>query len=61
MAIIDFSFPTLHKNEWIVRIIKTAPKDNLHPQTMRFENKDDAFKYYEQIRQLWQRQQGITR
>ena len=56
MAIIDFSFPTLHKNEWIVRVIKTASNDNLQPQTVRFENKDDAFKYYEQIRQLWQKQ-----
>lgn len=56
MAIIDFSFPTLHKNEWIVRVIKTVPNDNLYPLVVRFENKEDAFKYYEQIRQLWQKQ-----
>ena len=54
--ILDFSFPTLHKNEWVVRLIKTAPKDGIMPQTVRFENKDDAFKYYEQVRKVWQNQ-----
>jgi hypothetical protein len=56
MAIIDFSFPTLHKNEWVVRLIKTAPKGDLFPQNIRFEDKDDAYAYYEQVRKLWQNQ-----
>lgn len=54
--IIDFSFPNLHKNEWVVKIVKTAPKGDIKPQVVRFENKEDAFNYYEQIRQLWQKQ-----
>lgn len=61
MAIIDFSHPNLVGTEWKVRVIKETPQGKLLPQTVRFENKDDAFKYYEQIRQLWQRQQGKTR
>ena len=59
--IIDFSHPNLVGTEWKVRVIKTTPKGNLLPQTVRFENKDDAFKYYEQIRQLWQRQNVSSR
>ena len=54
--IIDFSHPNLIGTEWNVRIIKTTPKGDLYPQNVRFENKDDAYAYYEKVRQLWQKQ-----
>ena len=56
--IIDFSHPNLIGKEWNVRVVKTTPKGDLYPQNTRFENKDDAFKYYEQVRLLWLKQQG---
>ena len=52
MAIVDFSHPNLTGKEWTVRVIKTTPKGDLYPQNTRFEDKDDAFKYYEQVRKL---------
>ena len=55
--IIDFSHPNLVGTEWKVRVIKSTPKGNLLPQNVRFENKDDAYAYYEMIRLLWQQQQ----
>lgn len=60
MAIIDFSHPNLVGNEWSVRVIKTTPKGDLYPQNTRFEDKDDAYAYYEMIHQLWlkQKQRG---
>ena len=61
--IIDYSSPTLNGKEWTVRVIKTTPKGDLYPQNTRFENKDDAFKYYEQVRLLWlkQKERGLER
>ena len=59
--IIDFSHPNLVGTEWKVRVIKTTPNGNLLPQNVRFENKDDAYKYYEMIHQLWLKQQGKTK
>ena len=56
MMIIDFSHPNLVGTEWKVRVIKTTPNGNLLPQNVRFENKDDAYAYYEQVRQLWRKQ-----
>ena len=56
MAIIDFSHPNLIGNEWSVRVLKTTPKGDLFPQNVRFEDKDDAYAYYEQVRQLWLKQ-----
>ena len=63
MAIVDFSHPNLTGKEWTVRVIKTTPKGDLYPQNTRFEDKDDAFKYYEQVRLLWlkQKQRGLER
>ena len=58
MAIVDFSHPNLIGKEWTVRVIKTTPKGDLYPQNNRFEDKDDAYAYYEQVRQLWLKQQG---
>ena len=56
MAIIDYSSPTLIGKEWNVRVVKTTPKSDLFPQNVRFEDKDDAYAYYEQVRQLWRKQ-----
>ena len=56
MDIIDFSAPTLNGKEWRVRVVNTTPKGDLFPQNVRFEDKDDAFKYYERIRELWRKQ-----
>ena len=56
MAIIDFSHPNLIGKEWNVRVVKTTQKGDLFPQNTRFENKDDAYAYYEQVRQLWRKQ-----
>ena len=54
--IIDYSTPALNGKEWNVRVVKTTPKGDLFPQNVRFENKDDAYAYYEQVRQLWLKQ-----
>ena len=54
--IIDFSFPNLENNEWCVRVLKEMKDKRLYPQKTRFENKEDAFKFYEHIRQIWQNQ-----
>ena len=54
--IIDYSKPTLNGKEWSVRVVKTAPCGDLFPQNVRFEDKDDAYAYYEQVRQLWRKQ-----
>ena len=58
MAIVDFSHPNLIGKEGTVRVIKTTQKGDLYPQNTRFENKDDAFKYYEQVRLIWQKQRS---
>ena len=54
--IIDYSHPNLIGIEWNVRVIKTTPKGDLYPQNVRFEDKDDAYAYYEKVRQLWLKQ-----
>ncbi len=54
--IIDYSTPTLNGTEWRVRVVKTTPKGDLFPRNVRFEDKDDAYAYYEQVRQLWRKQ-----
>ena len=52
--IIDFSFQTLHKNEWVVKVVRGKADGGIFPDVRRFEDKDDAFEYYEQIRKEWQ-------
>ena len=59
--ILDYSSPTLNGKEWSVRVIKTTPKGDLYPQNVRFEDKDDAYAYYEQVKLLWRNQQGRTK
>lgn len=61
MAIIDFSYPNLEGNEWSVRVLKELKDKRLFPSKVRFQNKEDAFKYYEHVRQMWQaqKQRGV--
>ena len=56
MAIIDFQFPTLTAKGWAVDVHKALKDGRIFVQQMKFEDKDDAFKYYEHVRKLWQRQ-----
>lgn len=55
--IIDFSYPNLEGNEWAVRVLKELKDKRLFPSKVRFQNKDDAYAYYEMIHQLWLKQQ----
>lgn len=52
--IIDFSFPTIEKNEWVVRVVKTTKDGGVFSQRVRFENKEDAFAYHASVRKQWQ-------
>jgi DNA primase len=61
MAIIDYTYPTITGNNWTVRVVKTTPKQKLFAQDKSFISKDDAFKYYEMIHQLWLKQKGRTK
>lgn len=54
--IIDFSMPVFNGKEWCVRVIKTVKNGNLYPQNTRFEDKDDAYNFYENVRKVWQKQ-----
>lgn len=56
MMIIDFQFPTLTAKGWEVDVHKALKGGRIFIQQMKFENKDDAFKYYEHVRKLWQNQ-----
>lgn len=58
MAIIDYSTPTITGNNWTVRVVKTTPKEKLFSRDKSFNSKDDAFKYYEHIRQMWLNQRS---
>ena len=61
MAIIDFLFPTLTPKGWRVEVAKITKGDRFYIQPMVFENKDDAFEYYEQVRKIWQKNKGKIR
>ena len=54
--IIDFNFPNLTSQGWVVNVSKTTKNDKLFVQKMKFENKDDAFAYYEHVKQMWRNQ-----
>ena len=54
--IIDYTYPTITGNNWTVRVVKTTPKQKMFSQDKSFKSKDDAFKYYEYIRLMWQQQ-----
>lgn len=56
--IIDFNFPTLTANGWSVDVHKISKDGRSYIQKMKFEDKDDAFKYYEQVRLIWQKQRS---
>lgn len=56
MAVIDFNYPTLTAEGWRVKVHKTTLRGKTYIQSMLFEDKDDAFKYYEHVRKVWQNQ-----
>ncbi len=56
--IIDFNFPNLTPKGWSVDVHKALKDGRVFVQQMKFENKDDAFKYYEHVRKLWQAQRS---
>ena len=60
MAVIDFCMPTLTPEGWRVKVHKTTLRGKTYIQSMVFEDKDDAFRFHEHIRQIWlnQRQRG---
>ena len=60
MAVIDFCMPTLTAEGWRVKVHKTTLRGKTYIQSMVFEDKDDAFRFHEHIRQIWlkQRQRG---
>lgn len=55
--IVDFNYPNLAADGWKVKVVKTTNTGKLYVQTMRFEDKDDAFEYYEHMKLLWRYQQ----
>ena len=59
--IIDIPFPTLTPKGWRVEVAKITKDDRFYIQPMVFEDKDDAFEYYEQVKEAWRKQQGRTR
>ena len=54
--IIDFNFPNLTAQGWSVDVHKALKDGRIFIQKMKFENKDDAFAYYEHIKQMWKHQ-----
>lgn len=61
MAIIDFQYPTLTPKGWRVEVTKVLKNERFYIQPMVFEDKDDAFEYYEQVRKIWQKGKGKIR
>ena len=59
--IIDFQFPTLTAKGWAVDVHKVLKDGRIFVQQMKFENKDDEFEYYEQVRKIWQKSKGKIR
>lgn len=51
--IIDFNFPTRTDKDWQITIHKTTKAGRLWLQKIRFENKEDAFEWYEKIQQIY--------
>lgn len=55
--IIDFNFPTLTPQGWNVAVHKSSG-DDIRVEENKFKSKDEAFKFYDQIRQQWQNQRS---
>lgn len=53
--IIDFSYPTIVGNNWAVRVIEVSKQGDLFPKLMKFNTKSEAFTYYENVREEWQK------
>lgn len=60
MAIIDFQYPTLTTQGWAVSVYKKDKQGQAFSNKITFESKDDAFAYYNTIREIW-KQQGRTK
>lgn len=60
MAIIDFQYPTLTQQGWAVSVYKKDKLGQAFSNKITFESKDDAFAYYNTIREMW-KQQGKQR
>ena len=56
MAIIDYTYPNLLTQGWRVRVVRATQSGNIKSKEMNFNTKQEAFDYYELIRQMWQNQ-----
>ena len=56
--IVDFNYPNLAADGWHVNVHKTLRDGRTYIQKMKFENKDDAFKFYAHVQQMWRYQQA---
>lgn len=52
--IIDFTYPTIVGKNWQIHVTRTTKSGNLVSTDVKFENKKDAFDYYQHISKLWQ-------
>ena len=59
--IIDFNYPNLGADGWRVNVVKELRDGRMWTQRMRFEDKDDAFEYYEHVKLMWRYQQERIR
>jgi hypothetical protein len=53
--ILDFNYPTLTAKGWCVKVHKTTKDNKLYVQKMTFEDKNDAFAFYNQTLATWRK------
>lgn len=58
MAIIDFTYPNLVGQKWTV-IVTKIKNDTSYIIRGMFDIKEDAFAYYEKIRNYWRQEQNV--
>lgn len=58
MAIIDFTYPNLVGQKWTV-IVTKIKNDTSYIIKDMFDIKEDAFAYYEKIRNIWRQEQNV--
>ena len=56
--IIDFNYPNLTSEGWRVNVIKEIKAGKMFTDRKVFEDKDDAFEYYEHVKLMWKAQQN---
>lgn len=54
--ILDYTYPNLLSNGWRVKVVRETLSGGLRTKEMNFKNKQEAFDYYELIRQMWKNQ-----